>query len=56
MLVRQPRAFHLAGTEMNWTVFLRDGYGDDGVLKEKDLQVVFNERLYRYATMKGTGA
>lgn len=56
MLVRQPRAFHLVGTEMNWTVFLRDGYGDDGVLKEKDLQVVFNERLYRYATMKGTGA
>ncbi|XXG61204.1 hypothetical protein AAC387_Pa04g2918 [Persea americana] len=54
MLVKQPRAFHLAGTEMNWTVFLRDGYGDDGVLKEKDPQVVFNERLYRYATMKGT--
>lgn len=54
MLQKQPRAFYLAGTEMNWTVFLRDGYGDDGVLIEKDPQLLFNEKLYRYATMKGT--
>lgn len=54
MLQKQPRAFYLAGTEMNWTVFLRDGYGDDGVLIEKDPQLLFNEKLYQYATMKGT--
>ncbi|KAK9134248.1 hypothetical protein Syun_013578 [Stephania yunnanensis] len=51
MLSKQPRTFYLAGTEMNWAVFLRDGYGDNGELIEKDPQVVFNEKLYRYAMM-----
>ncbi|KAG9451480.1 hypothetical protein H6P81_011445 [Aristolochia fimbriata] len=50
MLLKQPRTFYLAGTEMNWTVFLRDAYGEDGVLIQKDPQVLFNEKLYRYAT------
>lgn len=49
MLKKQPRAFYLAGTEMNWTVFLKDAYGADGDLVEKDPQVLFNEKLYRYA-------
>ncbi|XP_010267488.1 PREDICTED: protein ROOT PRIMORDIUM DEFECTIVE 1 [Nelumbo nucifera] len=52
MLLKQPNAFYLAGTEMNWAVFLRDGYNESGVLIEKDPQVVFNEKLYRYALMK----
>ncbi|XP_058096343.1 protein WHAT'S THIS FACTOR 1 homolog, chloroplastic [Magnolia sinica] len=56
MLMKQPRAFYLAGTEMNWTVFLRDAYGNDGVLKVKDPQVVFNEKMYRLANMKGMGS
>ncbi|OUZ99632.1 Plant organelle RNA recognition domain [Macleaya cordata] len=55
MLLKQPRAFYLAGTEMNWVVFLRDGYGDDGVLIKKDPQVIFNEKLYRYAQKKDVG-
>nr|CAD1826298.1 unnamed protein product [Ananas comosus var. bracteatus] len=50
MLLKQPRAFYLAGTEMNWTVFLRDAYGDDGALIDKDPQVLFNEKLERYAS------
>ncbi|KAL5981164.1 hypothetical protein ACLOJK_029085 [Asimina triloba] len=54
MLKKQQRAFYLAGTEMNWTVFLKDAYGQDGVLKEKDPQVVFNDKLYRSAGVKGT--
>ncbi|QCE15901.1 protein WHAT'S THIS FACTOR 1, chloroplastic [Vigna unguiculata] len=49
MLRKQPRAFYLAGTEMNWTVFLKDAYDENGVLIEKDPQVVFNEKLYKYA-------
>ncbi|XP_042492264.1 protein WHAT'S THIS FACTOR 1 homolog, chloroplastic [Macadamia integrifolia] len=49
MLQKQPRAFYLAGTEMNWAVFLRDAYRQDGVLIEKDPQVLFNEKLYRSA-------
>ncbi|GFZ10063.1 ubiquitin carboxyl-terminal hydrolase family protein [Actinidia rufa] len=32
MLLKQHRTFYLAGTEMNWVVFLMDAYGDDGVL------------------------
>ncbi|RZC49118.1 hypothetical protein C5167_017542 [Papaver somniferum] len=55
MLKKQPKAFYLAGTEMNWVIFLKDGYGDDGVLINKDPQVVFNEKLYRYAQNKVTG-
>ncbi|KAM7514563.1 hypothetical protein LguiA_004146 [Lonicera macranthoides] len=49
MLLKQPRTFYLAGTEMNWVVFLRDGYGEDGELINKDPQVFFNEKLYAYA-------
>lgn len=51
MLLKQPRAFYLAGTAMNWAVFLKDAYEDDGSLIEKDPQVVFNEKLHRYACM-----
>ncbi|XP_027363163.1 protein WHAT'S THIS FACTOR 1 homolog, chloroplastic [Abrus precatorius] len=51
MLLKQPRAFYLAGTEMNWAVFLRDGYDGNGFLVEKDPQVLFNEKLYKYAQM-----
>ncbi|XP_052201807.1 protein WHAT'S THIS FACTOR 1 homolog, chloroplastic [Diospyros lotus] len=52
MLLKQPRTFYLAGTEMNWVVFLRDAYGEDGILSNKDPQVVFNEKLYRYAQLQ----
>lgn len=52
MLLKQPRAFYLAGTEMNWAVFLKDAYDKNGVLIEKDPQVVFNEKLYKYALMQ----
>lgn len=54
MLKKQPRTFYLAGTEMNWVVFLKDGYGydDNGNLIGKDPQLDFNEKLYRYAQMK----
>uniref|UniRef100_A0A2P2Q5F7 PORR domain-containing protein n=1 Tax=Rhizophora mucronata TaxID=61149 RepID=A0A2P2Q5F7_RHIMU len=52
MLKRQPRTFYLAGTEMNWVVFLKDGYDENGNLIHKDPQVVFNEKLYKYAQMK----
>ncbi|KAL3845787.1 hypothetical protein ACJIZ3_003190 [Penstemon smallii] len=52
MLLKQSRTFYLAGTEMNWCVFLKDGYGEDGVLIDKDPQVVFNEKLYKYADMQ----
>ncbi|KAF1871342.1 hypothetical protein Lal_00020135 [Lupinus albus] len=51
MLLKQPRAFYLAGTEMNWVVFLKDGYDKNGVLIEKDPQVLLNEKLYKYAQM-----
>ncbi|GJN33718.1 hypothetical protein PR202_gb22341 [Eleusine coracana subsp. coracana] len=50
-LRKQNRAFYLAGTEMNWALFLRDAYDDNGVLKEKDPIVLFNEKLQRYACM-----
>ncbi|KAH7849751.1 hypothetical protein Vadar_022445 [Vaccinium darrowii] len=53
MLLKQPRTFYLAGTEMNWVVFLKDAYGEDGVLINKDPQVVFNDKLYRYAQVQG---
>jgi len=52
MLVKQPRAFYLAGTEMNWVVFLKEGYDRNGVLIHKDPQVVFNEKVYEYAQIK----
>ncbi|KAL9239886.1 hypothetical protein vseg_014164 [Gypsophila vaccaria] len=55
MLLKQPRAFYLAGTEMNWVVFLKDAYDESGNLSEKDPQVAFNERLYRYAQMQKPG-
>ncbi|KAI3806779.1 hypothetical protein L1987_22694 [Smallanthus sonchifolius] len=49
MLLKQARSFYLAGTEMNWVVFLKDAYGEDGVLVHKDPQVVFNEKLFEFA-------
>ncbi|XP_042417803.1 protein WHAT'S THIS FACTOR 1, chloroplastic-like [Zingiber officinale] len=49
MLLKQSRAFYLAGTEMNWAVFLRDAYRKDGTLIEKDPQILFNEKLQSYA-------
>lgn len=55
MLMKQPRAFYLAGTEMNWAVFLKDAYDGDGVLIEKDPQVLFNEKLHRYAQVDQLG-
>ncbi|KAI6687787.1 hypothetical protein NL676_024615 [Syzygium grande] len=51
MLLKQPRTFYLAGTEMNWVVFLKDAYDESGVLIRKDPQVLFNEKLYQYAGM-----
>ncbi|KAL9449974.1 hypothetical protein AB3S75_011833 [Citrus x aurantiifolia] len=52
MLKKQPRTFHLAGTEMNWAVFLKDAYGENGILIQKDPQVVFNEKLRKFAQMQ----
>ncbi|KAH9756543.1 PORR domain-containing protein [Citrus sinensis] len=52
MLKKQPRTFHLAGTEMNWAVFLKDAYGENGILIQKDPQVVFNEKLCKFAQMQ----
>lgn len=52
MLKKQASTFYLAGTEMNWTVFLKDGYNGDGVLISKDPQVLFNEKLYKFADMQ----
>ncbi|XP_007018752.2 PREDICTED: protein ROOT PRIMORDIUM DEFECTIVE 1 [Theobroma cacao] len=52
MLKRQPWTFYLAGTEMNWAVFLKDGYDENGNLIEKDPQVLFNEKLYKFAQMQ----
>ncbi|KAI3465148.1 hypothetical protein Pfo_021811 [Paulownia fortunei] len=52
MLLKQPRSFYLAGTEMNWCVFLKDAYGEDGELINKDPQVVFNEKNYKYGDMQ----
>lgn len=52
MLLKQPRTFYLAGTEMNWVVFLKDAYDENGKLIEKDPQVLFNEKLYSYAEMQ----
>ncbi|XP_078441366.1 ubiquitin carboxyl-terminal hydrolase family protein [Wolffia australiana] len=51
MLLKQPRAFYLAGTEMNWVVFLKEGYNQDGSLVEDDPLVKFNEKLRRLAMM-----
>lgn len=52
MLLKQRRAFYLGGTEMNWGVFLRNAYREDGTLIEKDPQVVFDEKFRKYALMK----
>ncbi|KAK6115492.1 hypothetical protein DH2020_007761 [Rehmannia glutinosa] len=52
MLLKQPHTFYLAGTEMNWCVFLKDAYGEDGELINKDPQVVFNEKIYKYADLQ----
>lgn len=52
MLLKQPRSFYLAGTEMNWAVFLKDAYDEDGFLINKDPQVLLNEKLYKYAEMQ----
>ncbi|KAK9073027.1 hypothetical protein SSX86_007349 [Deinandra increscens subsp. villosa] len=49
MLLKQPRSFYLAGTEMNWVVFLKEAYGEDGGLIHKDPLVVFNEKLLEFA-------
>ncbi|KAL8523408.1 hypothetical protein ACS0TY_013389 [Phlomoides rotata] len=55
MLLKQPQTFYLAGTQMNWCVFLKDGYGEDGELIDKDPQVAFNEKLYEYADVQVNG-
>lgn len=52
MLEKQPRTFYLGGTHMNWCVFLKDGYGEDGEVIHKDPQLVFNAKLYKYADMQ----
>ncbi|KAL0293443.1 UNVERIFIED_CONTAM: protein WHAT'S THIS FACTOR 1, chloroplastic [Sesamum angustifolium] len=52
MLLKQPRTFYVAGTQMNWCVFLKDAYGEDGELINKDPQVVFNEKLYKYVDLQ----
>ncbi|XP_021900612.1 uncharacterized protein LOC110816647 [Carica papaya] len=52
LLKKQPRTFYLAGTEMNWVVFLKNAYNENGVLIHKDPQVVFNEKLCNYADMQ----
>ncbi|KAL5558982.1 hypothetical protein UlMin_035193 [Ulmus minor] len=52
MLFKQPRTFYLAGTEMNWVVFLKDAFDENGVLINKDPQLVFTEKLYEYAQMQ----
>lgn len=52
VLLKQPRTFYLAGTEMNWAVFLKDAYDENGDLIKKDSQVVFTEKLFKYAQMQ----
>lgn len=54
MLRKQSRTFYLAGTEMNWAVFLKDAYDENGDLIEKDPQLVFNEKVYELAWTKDT--
>lgn len=56
MLLKQHRTFYLAGTEMNWAVFLKDAYDENGILMNKDPQVVFNEKLFKYAEMQEMGS
>lgn len=56
MLKKQPKTFYLAGTEMNWAVFLKNAYDEHGVLMNKDPQVLFNEKLYKYAQMQEISA
>ncbi|PON47376.1 Plant organelle RNA recognition domain containing protein [Parasponia andersonii] len=52
MLLKQPRTFYLAGTEMNWVVFLKDAYDENGVLINKGPQVDFTEKLFKHAQMQ----
>ncbi|KAJ0086565.1 hypothetical protein Patl1_08541 [Pistacia atlantica] len=52
MLKKQPRTFYLAGTEMNWAVFLKDAYDENGGLIDKDPQLIFNEKLFKFAQMQ----
>ncbi|KMZ71482.1 Ubiquitin carboxyl-terminal hydrolase family protein [Zostera marina] len=50
MLMKQHRAFYLAGTEMNWGVFLREGYREeDGTLLDNHPLVLFKKKLLRHA-------
>lgn len=37
----KPRTFYLAGTDMKWCVFLKDGNDQHGELIDKDPQAVF---------------
>lgn len=52
MLLKQPQTFYLAGTEMNWALFLKAAYSEDGELIDKDPQVAFDEKFQRYGLMK----
>lgn len=52
MFKKQFLIFYLVGIEMNWIVFLKDGYNGDVVLICKDLQVLFNEKLYKIVDMQ----
>ncbi|KAH9298514.1 hypothetical protein KI387_030196, partial [Taxus chinensis] len=51
LLQEQQRTFYLAGTEMNWTVFLKDAYREEELI-EKDPMVVFKEKLFGYGSFK----
>lgn len=50
-LKEQSRTFYLAGTEMNWTLFLKDAYRGEELI-EKDPLVVFKEKLFSYGYLK----
>eukprot|EP01018_Ginkgo_biloba_P004996 Gb_41689 [translate_table: standard] len=51
LLLKQSRTFYLAGTEMNWTVFLKDTYRGEELI-EKNPFVVFKEKLFNYGYLK----
>eukprot|EP01018_Ginkgo_biloba_P004997 Gb_01344 [translate_table: standard] len=51
LLLKQSRTFYLAGTEMNWTVFLKDAYRGEELI-EKNPLVVFKEKLFNYGYLK----
>lgn len=50
-LKEQSRTFYLAGTEMNWTVFLKDAYRGEELIEKSPL-VVFKEKLFSYGCLK----